>query len=777
MNIFTSHKRTRFFLWVNITGLAIGLAASILLVLFVVNEWTFDKHWANHERIVRLLTVSERDDNVRYIPINLRNAFTELPAKTPGVEAATQLYRLGEIEIAVAEKRFQNAKGLLVDPGFFRVFQLKFVEGTPETALVSENSTVITRRYAEILFGSPQEAMNKTVSSMDREYVVSGVVEELPKNTHFRFDLLASIRSIPLLNEAGGLEFHTYYLIREGVSLEDTRRAIEKEYTELAKIWSERVGSRKTVGLTEMLDDVYLRSKADWGLDKTGSMRFIRLLTALALFILLLAVTNFINLFVTQGETRMNEIGIRKANGAQIKDIVHQFFSEVSLIVLIAFAGGFLLAVAAAPHFGELINKNIDLIQLLNPLFIASVLLLFLLTVVLSAFYPALYLSRFSPLEILGKRLKFSKRRLTAGVVIFQSGLSIILLSVVLFLYKQTVYLEHLPLGYNPKQVMSVVVNKTIAESYRAVGEELLKHPEVKSVSGSQHIFGGGCSGQVIAPWENQEKRMEVNEYRLMTGMPELMELELVEGRFWSESDPDSVYTLIVNEAAARMLGGSPTGKSFLYWERAEVIGVVNDFYYDNPVLSVAPIVLSRVNYPAIINIRFDDKAGMIRAQEIAENVFRQFDPDFVLNPLWNEQIYSGKFKEIKTLTQIVLIASLTSLFIAMLGLLAIHLFSAMRRRKEIGVRRIHGAEAPSIFLLLSLNVLKWIGWAAIVAVPGAVYVISEIQKQYANHLPLEWTLFVLPIIMQCLVALITTAGVNLSVLSQNPVKALKIEN
>ncbi|MDR2806231.1 MAG: ABC transporter permease [Dysgonamonadaceae bacterium] len=777
MNIFHSYKRSRFFLWVNITGLAIGLAASILLILFVVNEWTYDKHLANHERIVRLLTVSEQEGNRRYAPINLRNAYTELPGRTPGVEAAAQIYRLGNVELATDGERFQEVKSLLTDSDFFKVFPMKFIEGTPETALASLNSAVITGDCANKIFGSPQAAMNQTITFWNIDYVVAGVVEALPVNTHFGFDFLARIASIQMLENAGGLEFHTYYLIGKDASVEVTREAIEKEYATLAKPWGEWTGSQPVSGLTEMLGDVYLKSKAEWGLDKTGSMSFIWLLTALSVFILLLAITNFINLFVTQGETRMNEIGIRKTNGARIGDIVRQFFSEVFVIVFIAFLGGLFLAVVCAPPFGELIRKPIDLTQLLNPLFIASILLLFLITVVFSASYPAFYLSRFSPLEILGKRLKFSKRRLTASIVIFQSILSIILLSVVLLLYKQTTYLEKLPLGYNPHQVMSFHSNNTLGKSYEAVKQELLKYPEIKSVSGSQHIFGGGWSGQVIAPWEDQEKKMSINEYRLLTGMPELMELELVEGRFWQESDPDSLPTLLLNEAAAKMLGdGSPVGKSFLYWEQAEVIGVVKDFYYDNPVLSIAPIVLSRETYPSIINIRFDDQVETLRAQQLTETVLRQFDPDFVVNPIWNEHIYSNKFKEIKTVIRIVLIASITALFIAMLGLLAIHLFSAMRRIKEIGIRRIYGAEAPSVFILLSLNVLKWIGWTALIAVPISAYIISELLSHYANHLPLDWSLFVLPVVMQCIVALLTTAGVNWGVLSQNPIKALKTE-
>jgi putative ABC transport system permease protein len=777
MNILSSYKRTRFFLWVNITGLAIGLAASIMLILFVVNELSYDKHFANSERIVRLLTVSGENGNPDYISINLRTAYTELPDKAPGIEAAVQVYNVSEIELIAGEKRFQKVKGMLADPEFFRVFQMKFIEGTPETGLSSPNAAVVTRRQAEILFGSPEKAMNQQVSFWGINYVISGVVEELPKNTHFSFDILMAMKSIPMLNETTGLEFHTYYLIQKSASIEATRANIEKEYLPLINPWGKRVGSREAHGETEMLSDVYLKSKAKWSLGTTSSMNFIRMLTGLALFILILAVTNFINLFVTQGETRMNEIGIRKANGAQIKNIVYQFFSEVAGIVLIAFIFGFLIALICIPYFGELIHKNIDLVQLLSPSFIVSILLLFALTVVLSAFYPAIYLSRFSPLEILSKRIQFSKRRLTAAIVIFQSIISIVLLSVIVVLYEQTAYLEKLPLGYNPNHVMTVRGDETINPSYEAIKQELLKLPEIKAVAGSQHVFGGGYSGQVIAPWEDQDKSIGINEYRLLTGMPELMELELVEGRFWRESDPDSIRLLILNEAAVKMLGGeSPLGKTYAYGGPSEVIGVVKDFYYDNPIVSIAPIVLNRVFFPGAINIRFNENVNPIQAQQITLDVLRQFDADFVLNPVWSTDIYAGKFKEIKTVTRIVLIGSLVSLFIAMLGLLAIHLFTAMRRIKEIGIRRIHGAEKAPVFVLLSLNVLKWIGFAAIIAIPIAVYFLSQLLNNYANHVPLDWTVFALPVLIQCLVAIITTSGVSLNVLSRNPVEALKTE-
>ncbi|MDR1436639.1 MAG: ABC transporter permease, partial [Candidatus Symbiothrix sp.] len=764
MNIFNTYKRTPFFLWANITGLAIGLAASILLILFVANEWSYDKHLANRNRIVRLLTAAEYNGELHRMPINLRKAYSELPGKVAGIEAALQAYYYDEMEVGSEQKRFQGLKTWLVDPGFFQVFHTKFIEGSPETCLEAPEAVVLTRPQANRIFGSPAGAINKTLSANGNDYIVSAVVEEFPKNTHLRFDALFTLQAIPWLSEMDGLEFETYYLIRDGSPVEDVRAAIEREYAILAKPWSEAVGASQVAGITEMLDDVYLRSKADFSKGTaSGKMSFVWLLTGLSLFILTLAVTNFINLFVTQGEMRMNEIGIRKSNGAQISNIVCQFFSEVSAIVLIAFAAGFGIAILCTPHFGQLINKELSLIQLWNPLFILALFALFVLTVILSAFYPAIYLSRFTPLEILGKRIAFSRRRLTATIVVFQSVISIVLLSFIVLLHKQAAYLEKLPLGYNPDNLMIVYGNETLNKSYQAVKQELLKRHEVKGVGASQHVFGGGYSGQAIAKWEEQDKPVAINEYRLLAGMPELMELELVEGRFWREDDPGNLTLLILNEAAVKMLGGeSPLEKTYNYNMQAKVIGVVKDFYYNDPVLKIEPIVLQRVFNPSFLQIRFNKNVSRVHAEEIATEVLRQFDPGFILNPQWSADIYAGKFKEIKTVTRLVLAGSSVSLFVAMLGLLSIHLFTSMRRIKEIGLRRIHGANPGSVFVLLSLGVLKWIAYAALIALPLAAYFIPLLLDNYENHIRPDWTVFVFPVIIQCFAALLTASGVNL---------------
>ncbi|WP_298647740.1 ABC transporter permease, partial [uncultured Proteiniphilum sp.] len=337
MNILRSYKRTRFFLWVNITGLAIGLAVSIMLILFVVNELSYDKHFENSERIVRLITVWERQDQATSYAINMRKAYTELPAKIPGIEAAVQLYNTGPVEVIHDKERFQNVRSLCADPEFFKVFQMKFVEGNAQTALVNNNSAVLTRQQADIIFGSPQKAMDQIIQVLNQDFVVSAIVEKLPTNTHFSFDALVNMHAIShWMAGMTGLEFQTYYLIRPDASPNDVRNAIEKEYSSITAAFGESFNA-KIYGKTDKLTDIYLYSEEISGnIDRMGDMRLVWLLSGLALFILLLAVSNFINLFIAQGETRMSEIGIRKTNGASIGDIIRQFFSEVSGIVLIA---------------------------------------------------------------------------------------------------------------------------------------------------------------------------------------------------------------------------------------------------------------------------------------------------------------------------------------------------------------------------------------------------------------------------------------------------------
>lgn len=774
MNIFRLYKKTGLFLWINIISLSIGLAVSILLILFVVNELSYDKHIANNERIVWLTTSLKSDGRSDKLAINLRKAYTEIPNKVPGVEAAVQLYNWGGSEFINGQERFPNIQTKLADSDYFSVFQMKFIEGTPQTALTDLRSLVLTKAKADAIFGSPSEAMGKELRTERDTFVVSGVVEAYPYNTSLNFEALGNIKRMDWIDGAG-LEFYTYYLVNKTASVSDTRAAIEREYNTIITPFGKQFDLEAS-GKTFLLTDIYLKSDVQnvWG--KQSSIKFVWLLTVLAVFIMILAVTNFINLFMAQGETRMKEIGVRKTAGAQIPDIVRQFFSEITIVVSLAFVIGFLLMLLLMPYFSQLVDREIDSTQLFSPLFVMGGIVLFVLTIVLSAFYPSFYLSRFNPLAILNKQITFSKRKLNVAVVVFQSFISIILISFILIIYQQIVYLQNLPLGYSPENVVMIYGNRTISGSFDAVKQELLANPDIKMVSSGHHMIGGGASGQGIKRFETDPSSLSINEYRVMPELCELMGFQLAEGEFYKTTTHDSIPQIILNEAAVKALDlKSPVvGQHVFFRRKMEIIGVVKDFYYDNPVNRIEPIMLTRTSYPSLLYIRVRDGVHRMDAEQSIQAVLTKFDPNFTLTSQWSSDVYAEKFKDLKINERIILIASLLSVFIAMMGLMAMHLYSTIRRTKEIGLRRINGATRSSIFKLLSANVVKWVVVAGVFAAPVTYLIAYEVFKQYDNTITLNWVIFVLPIVIQGITALLTTSGVTLRALSVNPVTVLK---
>ena len=773
MNILRAYKRTRFFLWINIAGLAIGLTSAIMLILFVTNELSYDKHIKDCDRIISLNTVMVKNGSPEEIPIATRKALTEIPLKVPGIESATQIYNIKEIDFKHENDDYISVPALMTESSFCDVFSLQFIEGSKDVLNVPM-SVIISEKYANLIFGSAANAMRNTITAGDETYTIGGVVKDLPLNTHFHFEVLVAMdndtKSYP------SIEFFTFYKIKEGVPLDAARASIEKEYTILISDFLKGF-VESSYGKTEKLTDIYLKTHASGTLGKRSSMEFVWMLSIIAAFILLLAVTNFVNLFIAQGESRILEIGVRKTNGATKKDISKIFFREIATVVFIAFLAGFLLLIILTPHFSKLINRDIDLIQLYNPVFIISAILLFIITVVLSAFYPTVYLTKFNTLDILAKRIRFSKRKLTSISITFQAIISIIIISFILVVNNQTSYLRTQPLGYNPKNVLCIGMSKDMRESYQSLKQELEKKPGIKMVSLAHHTFGGGQSGQGIAlPGESSQK--SINEYRIHSGICELMELQLAEGTFYKEDDPTNENTIILNEAAIKDLGLSypAVGKTVDYKGLKEIRGVVKDFYYGKIENPIEPMVLRYIGGGGSIYIKYADNMTRNEVEQTIREVLKKFDSAYILNPTWLEDIYITKFDNLEIQSRLLILASALSIFISAIGLLAMHMLSTIRRKKEIGIRRVNGASHESIFILLSADILKWILIAGIIAIPIVYYFASDWLNNYANHVSLGWAIFIIPLLLQSFITIVVTSGVTIKTLSQNPAKVLKSE-
>ncbi len=775
-----SIKRNRGFLFVNITGLSIGLAVSLVLLLFVATELSYDRHFANRDRIIQLNTVWIEDGQQSIWPINTRTAYTELPSMIPGIESAVQIYRMSDVELEKDKQKYQNINLFYADSTFFDIFQMEFLGGSPESALARPGESVITDRLAMRLFGTT-DALGLTFSADRATYTVSAVVRELPKNTHFTFDMIVPMNSLRFLSDLSGLEFFTYYLIRSEVPVEGTCRQIINTYsgmlTEGFKDFNSTFDAR-----TVLLKDVYLKSEAQFGLGDTGNLKSVFLLAGLALLVLLLAITNFVNLFVVQGDARSLEVGIRKSVGAGKKEIAIQFFAEATAIVFVSFLIGVGLADMLQEPFSKLIGKAIVPGMVYSPLFLAGIASLIIITIFFSAGYPAFYLSRFKPVEVLKKIRRSAKRRFTFSMAVFQAVITIALLSVIVVVNRQLHYLQSLPKGYDAENVMMLAgVNQSVASHYNTVREELQKIPVVESVSAAQHIVGGGASGQgIYLQGTNSQSIKSVDEYRVFPGLCELMRFEIVDGNFFTDDSPFNESSVVLNEAAAKMLGisGDAVGQKVIMFDNPmEVIAVVRNFYYDSPANVVNPIVLTSYStYPSVLYIRFTGSVSRGDAMQEILPVFREYDPDFVLNPLWCDDIYKRKFEKEKTLSAVVSASTSLSLLIALLGLIAIHSYSASRRTKEIGVRKALGESTVSIMTRLSSEVLVLVLLAGVIALPVSLLVANEWLGSYANRVPLSWWPFVIPVALQLAFSLLATLVVTVRASSQNPVDALRYE-
>lgn len=779
LSLSNSWKRSKAFLIVNITGLAIGLTVSILLLMYVMNEWSYDRHFTNKDRIVQLNAATTVEGNHYIEPLCIRSAYTDLPQNIPGIEKAVQLYRGSEVEVIRKPERFQNLKLLYSDPEFFDFFEMKFVYGTAANALINPYSAVLTRPRAEAIFGKANP-VGQTFTVEGSEFTVTAVVEKLPANTHFSFDVLASMKSVSYLKDMGGQEFFTYYLINPGMSKEQVCGSIKKSYS--ASLATRFSGFKASFdAITLPLTRIHLFSKAGYGLSEPGSLQSVLLLVGLALLILILAITNFVNLFIVQGNNRMTEVGIRKTNGAGIWEVSKQFFGEASAVVLISFVIGISAAIILRPSFSLLINKNIEPSLFYNPVFVGGAVLLILFTITLSASYPAFYLSRFKPVDILRKSASDrSKNRFTSSIVVFQSVITIVLIATMLIVNKQTNYLKSIPAGFNAQNVL--IVGKPgdqITNHYDALKQGLQNIPGVKMVSSAEgNLVGGATSGEGIYRYDdNSRSQKSIRGCRVFSQFSDVMEFNLKEGNFFKENDSRNDKYVVLNEEAVKMLGFQhPVGEKVVMDKPMEVIGVVKNFIFESPAEQVAPIAFVYSKNPRYIYIRFEPSVNKMKAISLILPVFRKYDPDFVLNSTWSDDIYDGKFSREKNVARIIFTSTLLSLIIALLGLFAVHSFAIARRIKEIGIRKISGSTTWSIIVLLSGKVLLRSGISAVISLPLAWIIGRHWLETYSNRIQIGLLLLLIPLIIHTLIALLATFLVSYKAATRNPVEALRYE-
>jgi len=766
------------------TGLSLGLAASILLTVFIQFELSFDRHFTKGDRIYRMNTIWIHNGEPGEMPINLRKAFTEIPEKVAGIESSIQLYRGFQQEIIVGENRHKELNLIYSDPDFFHLFDLKFLAGSTESALSDPATVVLTEMIAFKVYGTI-EVVGETFIMNESLYTVSAVVEDIPPNTHFWFDMLMPMESVQNLDGLRGLEFFTYYLIEEGVDPGPVLETIGNENSRaLSERFSNIEGSTFDSRLVA-LKDIHLNGHVNWDLSQPGSKKTILIMLIITLAVMGLALTNFINLYILNGAKRSREIGIRKVNGAGRSGMIRQFYLETTVVVTISFILGTVLAILLLPAFANIMQREAFTGVTGMPALYLILASIYLVTILLSGLYPALLLSRAAPIPLIRGAVNPAgdKRILLRVVSVIQVCIAVCLLAILLGINTQIRYLKNYSPGYNPDHLVLVSnLNQELTQNYEAIRDQLLNHTNIVEVSASHHFIGEGTSGQGIMMYgDNPDQIRTIREYRIRPGLCRLYQVNLVSGRFLDpEREPDRLG-VIFNEAAVEMLDQSPLeiiGKSvIMHRDPLEVIGVVEDFNYESAARSIEPLVFTAYSQRIRnISIRYSPGSDPQQILKTIDETIKSFDPAYVIIQTFPTDILEGYYRNEERLQKILISGSLLSVLIVLLGIYALVSHNMVARTKEIGIRKVMGGSTREMMTLIYTSTLKWTLIASALAVPLSLLYLRQWLGDYAVRIPVYWWIFASSIVLVVLFQTLITLGQTRRTARRNPVEALRYE-
>ncbi len=772
--------RNPFVMITNVTGLAVALTTVIFTLTYIRHELSYDRHFKTSDRVVRLYSRVTDNTRTEVYGISLRKAYTQLPGKVPEVETAVQLYGGWKASVQTKVNKIEKVGIFYADPEFFKVFGLALNAGNEKTALLREKCAVITTSLAEKLFHTTN-CIGKEIESDGENVLITGVMDEIPKNSHLSFDLLISLSTLNMKWLSSSLEFQTYYLLKPKIDSKAAGAKIASANNTLMQDWTRRMNAKVQSGV-EPLTDLYLHSVASDYIPNHGSTKQMFVLGLIALFVLLTALLSYINLFIIQGEKRITEISTRTMFGATKTSIAKLFFLETSIVFLISAIFSFLIIYKSIPYLSSVLLSKVDLSDLLSPGGIISCVILLIVLLVITSGYPVLYLSRMK--YALGLRGKISSTGnnnwLSAASVLVQFTVASFFISCVIIIFSQLAYMHNVPLGFNKNNVIAVSnCSMPISRKYESVKIELLKLPFITAVCGGEHFMGGGCSGQSIRTLaEGESSNKAINEYREKPGFGELMQFELTDGRFFRQSMADS-QAVVLNESAIKYLGIRPkAGQTILYRdERVEIIGIVKDFYYmGNPGEPIAPLVIANCFWGTPnIYIRSNNPYTEAQLRQI-RSVFHRFDENYIFNHHLLTDIFDAMYRKENRLAKMVSIGGSAVVLISMISLIALTVLKVSRRTKEIGIRKVNGSSVLQVIAVLFKDILIIVLVAVFTASAGSYLVMNRWLSDYVQHIHLHPGYFLFSAVLVLTMAIIAVIWQAWRAAKRNPVLALKHE-
>ena len=779
-------SRNKAFSAINIAGLALGMTSSLLIMLWVQDERSVDAFHKNKKWLYQVYERQLHDGRIEASYPTQGLLADELKRVVPDVQYASAMdYAAapGTANTFEANNRINKMSGMYAGSDFFRMFSFPILLGKDSNALDASGGIAISKRMAEMFFGSAEKAFGKPIRFESKEdLLVTAVFENVPSNSSIQFDFLRTwvdyIKENNWVHNWGNTSPGTYVQLRATANPLKTNAAIKDfiyRYQQKAK------GNITELALQPFAEK-YLDSSFENGLPSGGRIEYVRLFTLLAVFVLLIACINFMNLATARSAKRAKEVGLRKVIGAARSSLVAQFIGEAILICLLSAIIAFLSTYTVLPVFNTLTGKQLSL-PVTQPLFWTILFALVLVTGFVAGSYPALFLSSLKPVRVLKGSLKFNRGAtfFRQGLVVFQFTLSIVLITGMIVVYRQMNYIQSKNIGYDRENLVYIPIEGELIKNYGVFKNEAGKIPGVLSISKMRNspTVIEHHNGSISWPGKNPNQVISFADAIVGYDFVKTLKLELKEGRDFSKDFGTDSAAFILNEAAVKQIGfKNPLGETVIWGNHpGRVIGVLKDFHFSSMHESIEPLIIHLDENWGWGTILVRTQAGKTRQTvEGLKKTYATLNPKFPFTCQFSDQEFTRLYQSEEVVSKLSNIFAFLAIFISCLGLFGLATFTAAQRTKEIGVRKVLGASVPNIVAMLSNSFLKLVVMAMLIGFPVAWFTLNKWLQNFAYKIDIEWWMFTLAGLITIAIAMLTVSFQSIKAAMINPVKSLHAE-
>ena len=780
---FRNLLRHRAFSLINIAGLAIGMASSILILLWVQNESSFDRWHAKANRIYRITADAsgfKAAVNCAGMPAGIQAAMPEIVNTVRLSHPVKAVFDAGD------NRKFMEKNGFYVDSTFFEFFNYRLVKGDARVALKRIDGVIITASMAKKYFGS-RDPMGRQLKKDNSNFVtVTGVLADIPSNSHLQFDYILPMAAIA--KENGDLKnavwnsFNFYSYVELAPAFIPTASAMKKLITRMDAIYVTHQNEFKVAFTLQPLTSIHLDPALQVDLAGHGNRQYVQIFFYVALFILVVACINFMNLATARSERRAKEVGLRKVVGALRGQLIGQFIGEAMLISLFSLLLALIMVWLLLPQFNRLAQKDLVL-HLLDGRVLGCLLGIALITGAVAGSYPALFLSGFRPVKVLKGGVKIGGGNLwfRNGLVITQFVVSIVLLVGTTVIYRQLTYIREKNLGFDKENLVYMSMNGELWDKQPALKTELERDPLTHQYAMTSEIPIDIAAGDLDVQWEGKDPKSQIviPSLAVNENFIDVFRMEVLAGRGFGWQYKGDSNNFVINETLAKVMGrtaASAVGKPLsLYKKRGMIIGVVKDFNFKPVQQAIEPLILQLGNWAGTIVVRAP--AGKTGATiKVLARISKELNPSIPFEYNFLDQDLAHQYKGEQQMGTIFNLFAGLAIFISCLGLYGLSAFLAQQRTREIGVRKVLGASVLNIVYLLSTGFTRLILVAVVIAVPLSFFVFNRWLGGFAYHIPLGWSVFAIAIGVALAIAWLTVSYESLKAAVANPTRSLRSE-